>query len=72
MKKTDLVDSIFLNFNPNELSTEAVDKKPITQWLPVEYKQKYDELQSKTKSRFGKKIQEMIMKAIDLVDEKAS
>lgn len=71
MKKTDLVDSMFLDFNPNEPSAESVDKKPITQWLPVDYKEKYDQLQSKTKSRFGKEIQKMIMKAIDITAEKA-
>ena len=50
----------------NELSAE--DRGAITLWIPKAYIEKYGEIQEKTKRRFGKKLQEMVMRSIDKLD----
>jgi hypothetical protein len=37
----------------------------ITFWIPLEYKEKYDLLQTRTKQRFGKVLKEIIKRSID-------
>lgn len=46
------------------------NRKPVTVWLPEEYKNKYGKIQEKSNSRFGKKIRELIIMAIDEVESK--
>lgn len=43
----------------------AKARGPISLWVPPEYKNKFDELQAMTNSKFGKLLQEVIKKAID-------
>lgn len=64
----DLVDKIFEGFTlGNGQDSETVQRAGVTIWLPEEYKEKFNQLQSRSKRRFGKKIQEMLIKAIDKV-----
>lgn len=42
---------------------------PLTLWLTVEYKEKYDSLQELSKRKFGKFLKEVIKKSIDKVIE---
>lgn len=65
----EIVDLSFKDSYPRENSAK-VKRKPITSWLPEEYKEKFDNLQKETKYKFGKDLQAMIMRAIDLVDGK--
>lgn len=55
-----------------DVNFEARDKtyikgKSITIWVPDEYKEKYDLLQSRSNKVFGKKIKEIVKFAIDKV-----
>ena len=45
----------------------SVKLEPVTFWLPSDYKIKYDLLQSKSKSRFGKLLKEVLKRSIDTV-----
>lgn len=70
-KSKDSLDSIFENFNPvfshdSEWNPEA--NKPLTFWLPDEYKAKYDLLQERTKRKFGKLLKEVLKRSIDRVE----
>lgn len=71
MKKMleEVVDLKFQNYRKMYPEADSIEKKPITNWLPLPYKERFDKLQRQTKCRFGKDIQEMIMKAIDLADK---
>lgn len=66
-----IVDVKFQNYDAYRDDSAPTKRKPITNWLPESYKERFDNLQKETKCRFGKDIQEMIMRAIDLA-EKAS
>jgi hypothetical protein len=69
----DTLDDILKGFDLNDnhvVSTE--DKVPLTIWVPKSYKQKYADLQLKSHRKFGKKIQEIFMTAVDKVYPAAS
>lgn len=65
------LDDVLNNF---EMTTKEAsgDKKPITFWIPENYKIKYDDIQKKSNSTFGKKIRELVLIAIDKTSEKTS
>lgn len=62
---------IELNIEPFDLSKchflHRSETKPITFWVPLEIKAKYDELQKMTKKQFGKHMLESVAEAIDMV-----
>ena len=65
------IDSILDGFDKLKVNDEVeVNKKPITFWLPEEYKVKYEMLQGMTKNKFGKLLQEVVKKSIDKIDTK--
>lgn len=45
---------------------------PATIWLPPEYKEKFDNLQTKSGRKFGRKIRELIIAAIDVTENKSA
>lgn len=61
------LDEIMNSFEPTEPSRrhDPKEKRPITIWLPGEYYKAYGGLQAMSRSRFSKKIRELIMAAID-------
>lgn len=61
------IDSIIEEFDLTKPAVRSVDKRSITLWLPVEYKEKFDLLQGRSNRLFGKKLQEVLMQAIDRV-----
>lgn len=44
-------------------------KVPVTFWIPVEYKAEYDLYQLDSSGRFGKKLKEVLLRAIDRTRE---
>lgn len=58
----------------NNFTTNGKDVKhsfkPITLWLPEDYKIRYDDLQKKSSRRFCKKLRELVLIAIDKTDSK--
>lgn len=68
-KTSAIVDEVFSDIeslfeNPDLFK----DCKPLAFRFPTNYKERFDILQDKTNKRFGKKIQELIMAAIDKAD----
>lgn len=51
----------------NDMENTPLDKEAITLWIPVEYKEKFDRLQRKSKRRFSKVLKEVVMRSIDRV-----
>jgi len=47
-------------------------RKPVTVWLPEEYKIKYGKIQETSNGKFCKKIRELIIMSIDMVESKTS
>lgn len=45
--------------------------RPVTVWLPSEYKTRYARLQKASGRQFGKKVRELILAAIELAESKA-
>ncbi len=43
------------------------DCRPITVWVPITYKEKYDLIQARSKSKFGKFLRRVIQNSIDKV-----
>jgi hypothetical protein len=71
--QTKSLDAIFEDFDPQEprRSSLKTGGAPVTIWIPVEYKAKYDRLQEMSKKRFCKKVRELIQAAIDRFDIEA-
>lgn len=63
------LDDVLDDFNPSE-HENTCNYKPITLWLPENYKLRYDQLQQKSSRRFCKKLREIILIAIDKTDLK--
>lgn len=51
----------------NESDT-SVPHEPLTFWIPTEYKSKYDQIQSRSRRRFGKHLKEILKRAIDKIE----
>jgi hypothetical protein len=72
-EKSDLnsvIDDLFRDIEDLCSGQEPQESKMIGIWLPETYKIKFDELQRKTRTNFGKKIKDMIILAIDKVEDK--
>lgn len=67
--KMDLVDSVFDGFVVDAADDSATKRGCVNIWIPEEYREKFQELQNRSKRRFGKKVQEMVIKAIDKVSD---
>lgn len=63
--KKDSLDALLENFSvvTNECANEEL--RPLTLWVPKSHKEKYDNLQARTKRRFGKKLKEVFILAIN-------
>lgn len=60
------IDSIVAGFDPILTGADAPpETRPVTFWLPIEYKEKYDRLQAASKRTFTYDLKELLMKAID-------
>ena len=71
-KQTDLLSSFFNDTDSLFAGVrERKDCTGITLWVPTEYKQKFAELQRKTHRKFGKKVQELLIKSIDCVESES-
>lgn len=57
-------------FDLSKFSTETNKgtKTGVTLWMPVEYRNKYYDLQKRSRNEFGKHIQKAIMQIIDSVE----
>ena len=69
-EKSKPIDQIFRELELLTEAQETVETSMIGLWVPTEYKQRFDELQERTRKKFGKKIQELVMQAIDHLDGK--
>lgn len=70
MSEKDFIEEIFNGFQiTEEIDSKPVQRAGVTIWLPEDYREKFLLLQSKSKRRFGKKVQELVIKAIDKVFE---
>lgn len=67
-KKKDFFDSLFDDLDISDASNGLEQRKGVTLWLPLEYQLKWIEIQHKTKKKFGKKIRDFVIQAIDKVD----
>lgn len=68
MEKQKTIDELILDIDLNASSLEKrEDCRPITFWLPVAYKNKFDVIQQKSRRIFGKRLKEVIKKSIDKV-----
>lgn len=68
------LDSLFEGFNLSDVDEgDTEEYRTLSFWFPVEYKEKYDLLQKRSKNKFGKLIKALIMRSIDKVpiEEKA-
>lgn len=64
---------IFGSFDPN--ATERVDRqecKPLTVWVPIAYKDRYDRIQKSSKNGLSKTLKRIVMASIDIAEAKAS
>lgn len=66
MNEMNLIDECFQGMKDKHKSNH-VEKTTLTLWVPTEYKRKFEELQDKTKKDFGKRLQKLLIKAIDTV-----
>lgn len=65
----DTIDSLVAAFDLSQMPGDGPEElSPVTFWLPVEYKAKYDLLQERSKRRFGKVLKEIIKRSMDRVD----
>lgn len=49
-------------------SDERVDFTPLTMWVPVKSKEKYNQVQRLSNNKFGKHLKSIVIKAIDAVE----
>lgn len=68
-KKTIDLDDIFKDVESLiDNGSSKSEMAPITIWVPLEYRQKYNHIQSITKKRFVGKIRELILRSLDKVN----
>jgi hypothetical protein len=65
------LDNILDDFDPNSDDCDIRSGKPVSFWLPIQYKTAYAELQRKSGRRFSGRIRKLIMAAIDRTMAKA-
>lgn len=44
---------------------EEIDSAPITLWIPLKHKEKYDRIQEVSRKRFSKFLKKIILESID-------
>jgi hypothetical protein len=60
------IEQILENFNREGVDhSEPVERKPLTLWIPADYKEKYESLQNQSKRKFGKALREIVKISID-------
>lgn len=56
------------NFDPKELSQEELQEtKPVTFWIPIDKKVKYDKIQDLSHQKYGKLLKQAVIESIDSV-----
>lgn len=70
MREMKSLDEILGEFHaPTDLNKHSLKGgKPMTIWLPAEYKDRYAKLQYATEGRFCKKLRELIKAAIEMTE----
>lgn len=67
------LDEVFEQFDLSPANGSDHDNaKPVTFWIPQEYKSKYAEIQERTNGKLGKILKEVIKKSIDRAELEAS
>lgn len=67
-KNMDIIDTVFEDFVIDEnQESKGLRRGGVNIWLPEQYKDRFKDLQVRSNRRFGKKIQELVIKAIDKV-----
>ena len=63
------IDEMLLSFDPKTVSSEhPPERMALTIWIPAQSKERFDDLQTKTRKKFGKLLAEVIVKSIDKVN----
>ena len=71
MSKIASLEQILGDFGPNG-SGKAVERKPITLWLTVEEKARYDRLQKASRRDFCKKARQALIALMELAESKTA
>lgn len=66
------LDQIFEEFDAETTLPQSGERKPITIWVPTEYKNTYDEIQAKTQHKLSKVLKKVVMKSIELAEAEVS
>lgn len=61
------IDKIFGDLKLNKKLKHDEANKTVTLWIPSEYQQKFKELQKASNLDFGKRLQKLVIDAIDSV-----
>lgn len=71
--RMDALQEILRDFDREESAVEGDSKRkaPLTIWLSIDDKARYDRLQKTSGRKFGKKLREVIQAALDYVDKSA-
>ena len=64
------LDSIFESFGPMTEKKVSEQTKPVTFWIPVKYRTKYDHLQDRTNKQFSKLLIEVLKTTIEKAEQK--
>ena len=67
MSTKQIIEDTLKEFMEQDHGTASEPKQAITLWVPLSYRQKYEELQNKSKRKFAKCLQEIVKPAIDKV-----
>jgi len=63
-----IIDSLVSTIDLSTIeSNETLERGCISFWVPKEHKEKYEQIQGRTKSKFGKIFQEVLKSSIDKV-----
>ena len=65
------IDEILKGFDPAAETDTSFHENhtPLTIWLPMSTKAKYDSLQERSRKRFGKVLKQIIIQSIDKVED---
>ena len=63
------LDDLMTNINFEKIFEDnSVETDQVNVWVPMAYKERYMKLQRRTKKKFGKLLQEIVMRSIDKAD----
>ncbi len=65
MNDKDIIDSVVREFGPKECSPEDNERRILSLSIPREYKEKYDEIQMRSKQQFSKIWKEATIRLIE-------